>query len=260
MQLSEIVQLSESYKDITVAVTRSGDTGIRLQKSLQAMMISAHYLPTLDIKSDEILVPMLDFELAIFISANAVKYGVVNSHTLMDVLPEQVIAIGNATAKTLADAGFQNIVIPEQHTSEGLLALTQLQDVKSCQILIVKGRGGRSLLIDELTKRGAECYPLDVYYRVTKDIDKNTWQQFIDDSKKNKIVTMASVDAMDALTGNLHDNFDYSQLTLVAASQRIADAAVKIGYTDVVVATSASNEAMIKSIEKLVNIRNKDER
>ena len=62
------------------------------------------------------------------------------------------------------------------------------------------------------------------------------------------IVTIASIDAMKALNSNLGSDFNYERLTLVVASQRIKESALLYGYKQIVVAESASNDAMIAAI------------
>jgi len=232
---------------VSVMVSRSGSSGELLTNQLQANGFSAWHIPTLKIIAEDILLPVEDFQQAIFLSPNAVKFSVEKSQTLIDILPDQLIAVGQGTANCLISAGFDQVTVPKQFNSEGLLQLAQLQDVKGQQLLIVKGRGGRELLGKTLTERGAICHYLDVYGRVTEEIDANLWKDFIVKAKQN-LITAASVDSIKALHCNLGKNYDYSKLILVAASQRIKESAMQYGYKKIIVADSASNDAMMTAI------------
>lgn len=236
-----------------VVVTRTGSAGQELTRKLEKNGLPSWHLPTLKIIGQELTLPMVDFQQAIFVSPNAVRFSVEISQTLCDILPKTLIAVGSGTAKCLQQAGFRQIVIPTQANSEGLLELAQLQAIKKQQLLIIKGQGGRELLITTLTSRGAICHTLDVYSRVTTKIDTTLWQEFLNNKVALKVVTVASVDALSAFSTNLDDDFDRQRLTLVVASQRIAKIALKNDYKNVFIAASAANEMMFHEIMCLLD-------
>lgn len=105
------------------------------------------------------------FDLAIFISPNAVNKAM-NLIRAQRSLPVrlQIAAIGKGSAKVLAQYGVQEVITPKQRfDSEALLALPQMQAVAGKRVVIFRGDGGRELLGDELSRRGAlleyaECY------------------------------------------------------------------------------------------------------
>ena len=241
----------EKVNTISVMVTRSGKSGAKLAESIQQKGLACWHLPSLEIRAEEILLPVVDFQQAIFISPNAVKYSVEKSQLLTAMLPDELIAVGQGTADCLYQAGFKKVIIPAEFNSEGLLNLVQLQSVKGQQILIVKGRGGRDLIADELTKRGACCHFLEVYSRVTAQIEERSLQAFLAAGEVN-IVTIASTDALTALLSNFAGDFNYRDLTLVVASQRIKEAASKYGFKQIVVAESAANSATLATIMGLI--------
>jgi len=242
-----------------VMVTRTGKSGRELTQRLQQKGFAAWFNPTLKIIGEELLLPIEDFQQVIFVSANAVKYSVGKSKMLAEILPNKLIAVGPGTAKSLQQAGFDKVIIPAHYNSEGLLNLPQLQSVTGQHLLIVKGRGGRTLLAEKLTARGAICHNLEVYCRITAELDWTSWQDYLDhvcESRQQpvneKIICIASVDALQALHVNLGENFNYNQLTLVVASQRIAEYAKKHGHQQIVVAKSAANDDMLTAVEQMV--------
>ena len=83
--------------------------------------------------------------LCIFISANAVRFGLPQLDPLLARCPDlTVIAVGNKTRDTLAAEGIQ-AQVPARPDSEGLLAMSALSADDLRDVVIVKGEGGREL-------------------------------------------------------------------------------------------------------------------
>ncbi len=240
---------------IAVMVTRPGDIGKDLSNRFQKRGLQSCFLPTLEIVGQSLEMPIEDFERAIFISVNAVKYSFI-SHSFKDLLPAEVIAVGSGTAKALAAQGCDSIIVPKHYNSEGLLELEQLQSVSGRHILIVKGRGGREKLQQTLTSRGAICHELDVYCRVFKTVDAIKLNDFLS-FNGTKITMLASIETLESMDQNISGvrglSFDKKQLTLVVASERIAQHAKQMGYDSVHLAATASNDAMFEAVECLIS-------
>lgn len=106
-----------------------------------------------------------DFDFAIFISPNAVNK-VMNLIKSRRGLPPRlkIAAIGRGSSKELKHFGVTGIIAPTaRFDSENLLEMPQLQAVAGQRIVIFRGDGGREVLGDTLTERGAhieyaECY------------------------------------------------------------------------------------------------------
>ena len=108
-------------------------------------------------------------ELAIFISPNAVDYGVADLPDVGDWRPGlAVAAIGPGTEQALRQRGAREVILPEgRFDSESLLAMPQLlaDRVAGKQILIFRGEGGRALLAETLAARGAHVVCAQCYRR-----------------------------------------------------------------------------------------------
>jgi uroporphyrinogen-III synthase len=101
------------------------------------------------------------FDLIIFTSANAVRFGAAFLGQKRDLT---LAAIGPATTRALNQSGYRVAVQPLGSTdSEGLLSHPRLEHLAGHRILMVKGSNGRQLLEQELTRRGAQVVLAEVY-------------------------------------------------------------------------------------------------
>jgi len=100
---------------------------------------------------------LAQFQLAIFISPNAVKYGTEAIRAAGEFPPDlRVATVGQGSAKALKELGISSVIAPvERFDSEGLLALPELQNVTGWRVMIFRGDGGRELLGETLGARGA---------------------------------------------------------------------------------------------------------
>lgn len=104
------------------------------------------------------------YDIAVFVSPNAVEYGVGDPA----VWPPHLLPLapGPGTAAALAAVGITNARVPATTMdSEGLLALPELVDVAGRRIVIFRGDGGRELLRTELEARGAHVFQIECYRR-----------------------------------------------------------------------------------------------
>jgi uroporphyrinogen-III synthase len=105
-----------------------------------------------------------NFDVILFTSANAVRFGVSFLDQKRDLT---LAALGPATLRALNQAGYRVAIQPgESFDSEGLLSHPRLERVAGHRILIIKGIHGRDLLQQELTSRGATVVCAEVYERV----------------------------------------------------------------------------------------------
>ncbi|RMF19676.1 MAG: uroporphyrinogen-III synthase [Gammaproteobacteria bacterium] len=83
-------------------------------------------------------------------------------------------APGAGTAGALEDALGVRVKTGSPPTSEGLLALAELQNVAGEKVLIARGEAGRELLAETLRARGAQVDYLPLYGLVQPDYDETT--------------------------------------------------------------------------------------
>ena len=142
--------------------------------------------------------------------------------------------------------------------SEGLLALTELQQVKDKTIIIFRGAGGRELLGRTLMERGAHIEYVECYRRVKPSRASTALLQSWE-SAKIDVVTTTSIDGLRNLFELVGEN-QRKALTkhpIVVRSQRMADVCHQLGCeTDIVLATQASDEAIVEAIKTWRRSRN----
>ena len=175
----------------------------------------------------EIAREMDQFNLLVFVSRNAVQYGLAHFKDCIDPQLQTLLAVGKSTAAELVKAGFTSTRFPKNDTdSEGLLALPELQNdqITGRRVLIVRGVGGRELLTQILTERGAQVEYAEVYERVRPCYDagyeQRFWQQHTPD-----IVLLTSCEAVENLLQKVPAEFicKVMDANTVVMSNRVAN-------------------------------------
>lgn len=107
---------------------------------------------------------LAEYDYAVFVSANAVEYGVPDRHRWPVALT--AFAPGPGTAQALFDVGIGNVRWPESRfDSEGLLALPEFADVRGKRVIVFRGDSGREHLAATLRMRGAQVECVACYRR-----------------------------------------------------------------------------------------------
>lgn len=155
---------------IGVLVTRPEHQAAPLCRALEAQGAAVFRFPALEIRPLAELHELRSrlghierFDLIVFTSANAVRYG---AALLDENRGLELAAIGPATARALDRAGYRvALESVEGADSESLLRHPALTALTGSRVLLIKGSGGRELLREELARRGAAVTILDVYRR-----------------------------------------------------------------------------------------------
>jgi len=159
---------------LKIVVTRPRDQAVPLAQLIEQAGGILLLFPLLDIAPvrdarvlHEQIARLSGFDLAIFISPNAVRYGIAAIRTVGPIPPSLKIAtVGQGSARKLREAGIINVIAPaKRFDSEGLLALPELQAVSGWHVMIFRGDGGRELLGNTLRERGATVEYATCYQR-----------------------------------------------------------------------------------------------
>ncbi len=192
-----------------------------------------------------------DVDIIIFVSANAVRFGVDYLPTLTNAWSGQIAAVGPSTARALSTANLECDIVPlTGYTSEALLEEAPLLDVADKRIVIMRGDGGRALLGDTLRERGATVHYAEVYRRRIPPGSAARLAEKLDAGEVD-IITATSVETLlniEQMAGTERAERLHG-LKLVTASDRVLKKAQELGYTrDVLLATAPDDAALVNAI------------
>lgn len=165
-----------------IVVTRPAAQADALCDAIRAAGGEAVSFPVLAIAAVEddaslraVLDRLDDFDLAFFVSPNAVEYGLAAVRARRAWPPHLAVAtVGKGSERALARAGFEHVIAPASgFDSEAVLALPEFAEaaVRGRRILIFRGDGGRDLLAEVLRARGAEVVHAGCYRRYRPALD-----------------------------------------------------------------------------------------
>jgi uroporphyrinogen-III synthase len=245
-------------KGIGVLVTRPEHQAHHLCQLIEAEGGAAVRYPALVIKprTDRAAVraaigPLDRFDLVVYVSANAVRFG---ADILADRQEVPLAAIGQATAAALNAAGRRVSLMPEEGAdSESLLAMPQLQDMRGRRVLIVRGSGGRELLQEAMTARGAQVHYAEVYTREAAypSMERKAEVEALWRQGGIAVYSATSVELLEALVGIVTPRCRelMHSTALVTGSQRVAEAAGRLGLgSPLILADSPEDAALVGAL------------
>jgi uroporphyrinogen-III synthase len=231
---------------LNIVVTRPRDQAVQLAQRISEQGGNSILFPLLEINPvadpqplQQLVARLPEFNLAIFISPNAVRYGMAAIHAA-GALPAtlKIATVGQGSAKALRALGVSNIIAPQdKFDSEALLALPELQNVAGWRVVIFRGDAGRELLGDTLKERGATVEYAACYQRAKPQHDAAALL-----AQHPHLFIVTSSEAVAAL----YEMLDAEQRKVVIAlplfvqHERIAQAAQKLGWREVI--TTASGD------------------
>ena len=199
---------------------------------------------------------LAEFDIAIFISANAVRKGLEWLRGCHASWPDtlQVAAVGHATAKALGTSGIDVSISPAgKFDSENLLMHPAMGNVAGKKVVIFRGQGGREHLASTLRKRGAYVEYAEVYVR--RKPDTNLSDQ-LDTAQRDKIRVIVTT-SNEGLT-NLVAMTDLDwrgwlfATNLIVLSERGARKAQELGFQNVTITPQASDDAIMGTIKRII--------
>lgn len=234
-------------------VTRPREQAARLIQDISNLGGNAISFPLLEITPLTNAAPLQalckrlhEFQLAIFISPNAVRFGIAAILEQGNIPADlQIATIGLSSAQALHDLGVTKVISPQQRfDSEALLDLPELQQVDGLHIVIFRGDQGRELLGDTLKLRGASVEYASCYQRGKP-------QQNIDSllAQKPDVLSVSSSESLSYLTQMLTPSNRGATLSLplFVSHQRIALAARQLGWQNIIT-TDAGDAGLLTGL------------
>ena len=250
---------------LKIVVTRPRDQAVQLARSIEQAGGVPLLFPLLDIAAvqdsrelNEQISRLAQFDLAIFISPNAVNYGIAairEAGAILTLSPApspasgrgelRIATVGQGSARALRELGITNVIAPtERFDSEGLRALPELQDVAGWRVMIFRGDGGRELLGDTLRARGATVEYAACYQRSKPQQDAGALLAAVPDA-----ITVTSSEALGYLWQMLNggERAALRDTPLFVPHARIAGLAREQGWARVQV-TASGDDGMLSAL------------
>ncbi|GKT11379.1 MAG: uroporphyrinogen-III synthase [Thiomicrorhabdus sp.] len=257
----------------TLLNTRPAHQAEALSQAVLAMNGVALNCPTIEIEwlDDEHNAQALSqmpeqIDKIMFTSVNAVE-GFIKGSFVTSLQPliansSQVnyYAIGRATQLKGLAANLPLVTLSEtQFDSESLLEHPTMKSVAGESILIIKGQGGRPVLIETFQARGANVAFIDVYKRVASPLCSENWQIFTQSIQPILLIT--SVESFESLLtalikfdvsyGNMDDTIWSFLHNTIVFSQRIKQHLQDQGWqSKISIVAQQSNEGTLQCIKQ----------
>lgn len=237
------MRLSGPLRGAGIVITRPARQAAVLAQQIAALGGAPLIFPTIVILPpedrralDAVHRRLAQFDYAVFVSANAAAFGVGDPSTWPAALP--AFAPGPGTAAVLGAAGIGDVRQPTTTMdSEGLLDLPEFAAPAGKRVVIFRGGGGRELLGESLTARGAQVTHVDCYRRARPQGGADglieAWRE-----RRIDAMTLTSSEGLDNLWEML-DSYGRSALAATPAfvsHPRIAERAHALKLARVIVA------------------------
>ncbi|MFT6791055.1 MAG: uroporphyrinogen-III synthase [Cellvibrionaceae bacterium] len=200
-----------------------------------------------------------EYQKIIFVSQNAVRYGIEWIDYSWPQLPIglKFFAIGKTTADQLQkllshlDASVRSPC--QAMNSEDLLTLPALQSISGEKILIARGRGGRTHLAEGLRALGASVDYCELYQRQIPDtVDVEKLQKFRRSSETSIAIVLSGETLFNMRALLIKWSPEYwrwlKTQVLVVPGQRVAKLALQQNFQVVLVAKSATEDNITGAI------------
>lgn len=252
-----------SLEGLSVLVTRPQGQADTLMAAIEAAGGKAKHCAVMDIVelSDKVqleqckqkMMALDEFQHVIFISGNAVNFGMEWVHQYWPQLPVGIHwhGIGKKTVAQLIAQGVpcKAYTLEGAMNSEALLQHKSLQQLAQQKVLIVRGMGGRDYLAQQLTQRGAKVSYAECYKRVLPALADGELMELIQQQAINTVCLNSgeSVTNFCQLVGGNRLN----KITIVVPGARVAAIARELGFGHIVTAESASDQSMLEALNRL---------
>ena len=220
-----------------------------LVTSLELAGIQIYRYPVM--KIEPVLAPNAKSRILDFDHYQIARLGVDWLENYWPMLPVGVryYAVGKATAAELAERGILAESPQTAFNSEALLALDSLRSVAGQRALIFAGEGGRTLLAEELQKRGATVDRCELYRRCIMKDSAGKIARLLTDKKLDLVAAHSGElvhNLLAVVPAELHGAL--CRLPVVVPGERVATIARDLSFDRVLTAPSAAPEDMVSTI------------
>lgn len=243
-------------------VTRPLSQGQALCAQLRAHGFAVHHVPVMEVeslqdaasiaRSESCFTGLEKYHGIIVVSLNAAEHALLWFARYPLSSTQTVFSVGKTTADFLqqssAVAALSPVIYPRQQMdSEGLLALPELAKelVEGKHFLLLRGQGGRELIAQVLTARGATVDSCELYSRYVPRQNATALQACLPAIDGLVINSAESLENFLSLAGAI----DTTGKVLVVPGPRVAEAARLAGFQHIIVAANATDAAVLETVQ-----------
>lgn len=247
----------DALKGLPILLTRPHAQAGEWAQQLSALGAQVEHIPTLVIEPlpapPDVADRLREADFGIFVSANAVNALAAAKQSLGTAAALEWHCVGKTTEKFAAEQGFTvrpNTAI----NSETLLQEEVMQHVSGKRCVIVRGQGGRTMLGDTLSSRGAKVDYCELYRRDGAWQNAELLASYLSSMVGMPHVILASsADSLNytfLLAEKCEMRANVQQATILVPGKRVADVAVQQGAQHVLCAQSIRLVDLVAELER----------
>jgi uroporphyrinogen-III synthase len=239
-----------------IVVTRPARQSANLVSLIEEAGGRAVRFPAIEIEPfsspalDSVIGRLEGYDLAVFISRNAVEQGL--ARVRRDAAWPAALraaAVGSGTRRALAGEGIDGAIAPEgEADSEALLGHPAMKSLKGKRVVVFRGSGGREQLAEGLRSRGALVDYAECYRRIRPAADS---RPLLEEFRRGAIdaFTVSSAEGLNNLSILLGDQAPglLRGTPMFVPHPRVAEAARAMGVEHLAVA-GAGDEEMLAAL------------
>lgn len=234
----------------TVILTRPVPSIPAAKKAYEKIGFNVFEAPVFDIRTNMSVKPQwldLKTDVWVVLSVNALDHALKIKPDLQPDENTQIIAVGPAVERAWKNNFNHPITHHPLMNSEGVIELLKEANPKSVKIITTAD--GRALIKAHCMKNCISYSQINTYVRLPLTVDVDALMLLLD-SEKDIVLTATSSDILQTLVDQLPTQIltDILKTRLIVGAKRIEALAEKLGFIDVVLAPSPSDEAMAKAI------------
>lgn len=192
------------------------------------------------------------YQILVVVSPNAARIALESIDRYWPQLPVGIdwFCVGQGTRKVLRDYGIEAQAPEAGHDSEALLVLPRLQRVAGEKVLILRGEGGRDLIAQTLSQRGAQVEWAELYRRVVPEIGPRALRAALEDFAPQAILLYSgsTYEHLEALCRD--HNLAFPEAWLWLPSERVAEMARARGRDKVQVMKSLDEDSVVRALSE----------